>query len=164
MRDRGWIWAQVAVAGMLLVLSIVGILGVLVFDAAELVFSFAGAIQAFAVFPGLVLSLVLNALIMRAHRELGVSLAEKWLLGVEFALVAWLLVLHFWSYSGDALGLAGGHHPGDRDRHSRARAQLIPARRVDRAATAPAGLAGARGQHQRTGFGDRHRVLGVGAA
>jgi hypothetical protein len=106
MRDRGWIWAQVAVAGMLLVLSIVGILGVLVFDAAELVFSFAGAIQAFAVFPGLVLSLVLNALIMRAHRELGVSLAEKWLLGVEFALVAWLLVLHFWSYSGDALGLA----------------------------------------------------------
>lgn len=106
MRDRGWVWAQFAVAGALLVLSLVGILGVAVFDAAELAFSFAGAIHAFAVFPGLVLSLVVNALIMRAHRELGLSLTEKWLLGFEFALIAWLLVLHFWSHSGDALGLA----------------------------------------------------------
>ena len=106
MRDRGWVWVQFATAGALAVLSLVGILGVVVFDAAELVFSFAGAIHAFAVFPGLVLSLVVNALIMRAHRELGLSLAEKWLLGVEFALIAWLLVLHFWSHSGDGLGLA----------------------------------------------------------
>jgi hypothetical protein len=106
MRNRAWVWAQFAVAGVLLVLSLVGILGVVVFDAAELVFSFAGAIHAFAVFPGLVLSLVVNALIMRAHRELGLSLAEKWLLGVEFAFIAWLLVLHFWTQSGDALGLA----------------------------------------------------------
>lgn len=106
MRDRGWVWAQFAVAAGLLVLSLVGILGVAVFDAAELVFSFAGAIHAFAVFPGLVLSLAVNALIMRAHRELGLSPAEKWLLVAEFALIAWLLVLHFWSHSGDALGLA----------------------------------------------------------
>jgi ABC-type proline/glycine betaine transport system permease subunit len=106
MRDRGWGWAQFAVAGVLAALSLIGILGVVVFDAAELAFSFAGAIHAFAVFPGLVLSLVLNALLMRAHRELGLSLTEKWLLGVEFALIAWLLVLHFWSHSGDALGLA----------------------------------------------------------
>ncbi|MGB3910013.1 MAG: hypothetical protein WBL06_06040 [Pseudolysinimonas sp.] len=106
MRDRGWVWAQFAVAGVLAALSLVGILGVVVFDAAELAFSFAGAIHAFAVFPGLVVSLVVNALIMRAHRELGLSLTEKWLLGVEFAFVAWLLVLHFWSHSGDALGLA----------------------------------------------------------
>jgi ABC-type proline/glycine betaine transport system permease subunit len=106
MRDRGWVWAQFAVAGVLAALSLIGILGVVVFDAAELAFSFAGAIHAFAVFPGLVLSLVLNALLMRAHRELGLSLTEKWLLGVEFALIAWLLVLHFWSHSGDALGLA----------------------------------------------------------
>jgi hypothetical protein len=98
--------AQFVVAGVLLALSLVGILGVAVFDAAELAFSFAGAIHAFAVFPGLVLSLVLNALLMRAHRELGVSLTEKWLLGAEFALIAALLVLHFWSHSGDALGLA----------------------------------------------------------
>jgi hypothetical protein len=104
--DRGWVWAQFAVAAALLVLSLVGILGVVVFDAAELVFSFAGAIHAFAVFPGLVLSLVVNALIMRAHRDLGLSLAEKWLLGIEFVVIAWLLVLHFWSQSGDALGLA----------------------------------------------------------
>jgi hypothetical protein len=105
-RGRGWVWAQFVVAGGLLVLSLVGILGVAVFDAAELAFSFAGAIQAFAVFPGLILSLVVNGLLMRAHRELGVSLAEKWMLGVEFALIAGLLVLHFWSHSGDALGLA----------------------------------------------------------
>jgi ABC-type proline/glycine betaine transport system permease subunit len=106
MRDRAWVWAQFAVAGVLAALSLIGILGVVVFDAAELAFSFAGAIHAFAVFPGLVLSLVLNALLMRAHRELGLTLTEKWLLGVEFALIAWLLVLHFWSHSGDALGLA----------------------------------------------------------
>lgn len=106
MRDRGWIWAQFAVAAGLLVLSVIGILGVAVFDTAELAFSFAGAIHAFAVFPGLVLSLVVNALLMRAHRERGLSLAEKWMLGVEFALIATLLVLHFWSHSGDALGLA----------------------------------------------------------
>lgn len=105
-RDRGWVWAQFVVAAGLAVLSLIGILGVVVFDAAELAFSFAGAIHAFAVFPGLVLSLVVNGLLMRAHRELGLSLAEKWMLGVEFALVAWLLVLHFWSHSGDALGLA----------------------------------------------------------
>jgi ABC-type proline/glycine betaine transport system permease subunit len=106
MRDRAWVWAQFSFAGVLAALSLIGILGVVVFDAAELAFSFAGAIHAFAVFPGLVLSLVLNALLMRAHRELGLTLTEKWLLGVEFALIAWLLVLHFWSHSGDALGLA----------------------------------------------------------
>jgi hypothetical protein len=105
-RDRGWVWAQFAIAGALLVLSLIGILGVVVFDLAELVFSFAGAIHSFAVFPGLVLSLVVNAFLMRAHRELGLSLLEKWLLGVEFAMVAWLLVLHFWTQSGDALGFA----------------------------------------------------------
>ena len=106
MRDRGWILAQFVVAGVLLGLSLVGILGVAVFDAAELVFSFAGAIHAFAVFPGIVLSLVLNALLMRAHRERGLSLTEKWLLATEFLLIAVLLVLHFWSHSGDALGFA----------------------------------------------------------
>jgi hypothetical protein len=105
-RDRGWVVAQFVLAGGILVLSLVGILGVAVFDLAELVFSFAGAIHSFAVFPGLVLSLVVNGLLMRAHRELGLSLLEKWLLGVEFAIVAWLLVLHFWAQSGDALGFA----------------------------------------------------------
>jgi hypothetical protein len=105
-RGRGWVVAQFVVAAVLLGLSLVGILGVAVFDAAELVFSFAGAIQAFAVFPGLALSLTVNALLMRAHRELGLSLTETWLLAIEFALIAVLLVLHFVSQSGDALGLA----------------------------------------------------------
>ena len=106
MRGRGWVVAQFVVAAVLLALSVVGILGVTVLDAAELTFSFAGAIHALAVFPGLVLSLVVNALLMRVHRERGLSLTEKWLLGVEFALIAALLVLHFWTESGDALGLA----------------------------------------------------------
>jgi hypothetical protein len=105
MPGRGWIFAQFAVAAVLLVLSIVGIVGV-AFEMAELVFSFAGAIHAFAVFPGLALSLVVNALLMRGHRERGLSLTEKWMLAVEFALIAWLLVLHFWSHSGDALAFA----------------------------------------------------------
>lgn len=106
MPGRGWIVAQFAVAAVLLALSLLGILGVAVFDAAELAFSFAGAIHAFAVFPGLVLSLVVNALIMLRHGDRGLSLTEKWMLTAEFALVAWLLVLHFWPDSGDALALA----------------------------------------------------------
>src|SRR5690606_7047853 len=53
-----------------------------------------------------VLSLVVNALLMRRHGERGLSLTEKWMLAAEFALIAGLLVLHFWSHSGDALALA----------------------------------------------------------
>ena len=52
MRDRGWVWAQFAVAAGLLVLSLVGILGVAVFDAAELAFSFAGGFRRSRCFPG----------------------------------------------------------------------------------------------------------------
>jgi|GEM_PF-3554522 len=106
MNDRGWIRAQFGLAAVLFVLSVLGVLGVAVFDVAELAFSFAGAIHAFAVFPGLVLSLVVNALIMRAHRERGLSIAEKVLLGIEFALVAVLLVVHFWPDAGEGLSLA----------------------------------------------------------
>lgn len=103
MPDRGWIWAQFALAGVVLVLSLVGVIGLVVFDAAELTFSFHGAIQAFAVFPGTVLSLVVNALVMRRHREAGLSVAEKVLLGIQFAIIAGLLVLHFLT---EALGVA----------------------------------------------------------
>ena len=60
-----WIIAQLAVAAVLLALSLLGIIGIVVFNLPELAFSFAGGIQAFAVFPGLVLSLIVNALIMR---------------------------------------------------------------------------------------------------
>jgi len=105
--DRGWIVAQFAVAAVLLVLSALGVIGSLAFDAVELTFTFEGAIQAFGIFPGLVISLVLNALIMRSHREAGLSTAEKVLLGIEFALVAVLLVCHFWEGPGGELfGLA----------------------------------------------------------
>ena len=102
-----WIIAQLAVAAVLLVISLIGIIGAVGFDKAELVFSFAGAIQAFAIFPGLVVSLVVNALVMRAHRAVGLSRTEKVLLIVEFVLIAALLLFHFYTDdAGTTLGLA----------------------------------------------------------
>ena len=83
-----WIIAQLAVAAVVLAISLLGILGTALFDLPELAFSFAGGIQAFAVFPGLVLSLIVNALIMRSHRVVGVSTTEKVLLIVEGVLIA----------------------------------------------------------------------------
>jgi hypothetical protein len=107
MRDRGWIIAQFAVAAVLLVISLVGVIGLVAFDMAELSFSFAGGIQAFAIFPGLVLSLTVNALVMRAHRAVGLNLAEKILLIIEGALIAALLVFHFYTDpAGATFGLA----------------------------------------------------------
>jgi hypothetical protein len=103
MRDSAWPWAQIAVAAILLALAVLGIVGVLLFDATELTFSFGGAIQAFFIFPGLVLSLVVNALVMRRHGDDGLSAAEKVLLVVEFALIAALIGLHFWN---DGFGYA----------------------------------------------------------
>ena len=101
MRDQRWVWAQLFVAGGLLVLSLVGIIGTVLFDAAELTFSFGGAIQAFAVFPGTVISLVVNALIMRSHRDAGLSGTEKVLLAIQFCVIFGLVVMHFVN---DALG------------------------------------------------------------
>jgi hypothetical protein len=107
MRDRTWIIAQFAVAGLLLAISLLGIIGLVAFDMAELSFSFAGGIQAFAVFPGLVLSLTVNALIMRTHRAVGLSTAEKVLLIIEGALIAALLLFHFYTDpAGTTFGLA----------------------------------------------------------
>lgn len=100
-----WILAQLAVAAVLLVLSVIGIVGVLVFDAAELVFSFAGGFQSLGVFPGLVVSLVVNALLLRRPQPLGV--AVRVLLGIEFALIASLVVYHFYTDpAGTTFGLA----------------------------------------------------------
>ncbi len=102
-----WVIAQLAIAAVLLVISLIGILGVAVFDAAELAFSPQGAIQAFAVFPGLILSLIVNAMIMRAHREQGLNRTEKILLGVEFGVIAALLIFHFYiDPAGNTFGLA----------------------------------------------------------
>jgi hypothetical protein len=107
MRDRAWIIAQFAVAGLLLAISLLGIIGLVAFDMAELSFSFAGGIQAFAVFPGLVLSLTVNALLMRTHRAVGLNTAEKVLLIIEGALIAALLLFHFYTDpAGTTFGLA----------------------------------------------------------
>ncbi|HTL42237.1 MAG TPA: hypothetical protein VL294_12270 [Pseudolysinimonas sp.] len=100
-----WILAQLAVAAVLLIVSLIGIIGTVGFDAAELVFSFAGGIQAFGVFPGLVISLVVNALLLRRPQPLGV--AVRVLLGIEFALIASLVVYHFYTDpAGTTFGLA----------------------------------------------------------
>ena len=102
-----WIIAQLAVAAVLLAISLVGIIGTVVFNLPEFAFSFAGGIQAFAVFPGLVLSLIVNALIMRAHRDIGVNTLEKVLLIVEGVLIAALLVFHFYTdEAGNTFGFA----------------------------------------------------------
>jgi hypothetical protein len=102
-----WIIAQLAVAAVVLAISLLGIFGTVLFDLPELAFSIAGGIQAFAVFPGLVLSLVVNAFIMRSHRSVGVSTTEKVLLIVEGVLVAALLVFHFYTDpAGNTFGLA----------------------------------------------------------
>ncbi len=107
MPDRAWIIAQFAVAGLLLAISLLGIIGLAAFDMAELSFSFAGGIQAFAIFPGLVLSLCVNAAIMRSHRAVGLSSAEKALLIIEGVLIAALLVFHFYTDpAGTTFGLA----------------------------------------------------------
>lgn len=90
-----WIIAQLAVAALLLAISLVGIIGTFVFNLPELAFSFQGGIQAFAVFPGLVLSLIVNALIMRTHREIGLNTVEKVLLIIEGVVIVALLVFHF---------------------------------------------------------------------
>jgi hypothetical protein len=102
-----WILAQLAVAAALLVIALLGILGTSAFDLPELTFTFQGAIQSFFIFPGLVISLVANALIMRGHRSVGVSTTEKVLLIVEGVLIALLLVFHFWQdEAGNNFGFA----------------------------------------------------------
>ncbi len=102
-----WIIAQLAAAAVLLVIALIGIVGDLALGQPELTFSFAGAIQAFFVFPGLVISLVVNALIMRLHREIGVSRVEKVLLIIEGVLIALLLLFHFYTDpAGDTFGFA----------------------------------------------------------
>lgn len=102
-----WIIAQLAVAAVLLVLALTGILGTVVFNLPELAFSFQGGIQAFFVFPGLVISLVVNALIMRLHREIGVATVEKVLLIIEGVLIASLIVFHFYTdEAGNTFGFA----------------------------------------------------------
>ena len=100
-----WIIAQLAVAAVLLVISLIGVIGWLGFDAAELTFTFQGWIQAIAIFPGLVLSLIVNALLMRAHRERGLRTTERALLIIEFVMIAALVVFHF---SDDDRGMSFG--------------------------------------------------------
>ena len=99
MLKRPWTLAQFAVAGLLLVLSLIGVIGTLAFDNADLTFTFAGAIQAFGVFPGLILSLVLNGMLMGLKRAPAPNLGQRVFLIIEFALIALLLVFHFFQDS-----------------------------------------------------------------
>ena len=100
-----WIIAQFAVAAVLLVLAAIGIVGQNAFGVPEAVFSLSGEIQSYAIFPGLVVSLVVNALVMR--RPLPPNTALKILLGIEFVLIASLILYHFWTdEAGNTFGLA----------------------------------------------------------
>ena len=89
-----WIIAQLAVAAVLAVLTAIGLIGILAIERPELAFSFAGGVQVFGIFPGLVISLVLNAFLMRRP---GSSRALKIMLGIEFGLIALLLLFHFYT-------------------------------------------------------------------
>lgn len=91
-----WIIAQLAVAALLLVITLLGFFGTELFGNPPIGGSFAASIQTFAVFPGLVLSLVANALIMRTHRDIGVNTLQRVLLLVEGVLILALIVFHFY--------------------------------------------------------------------
>jgi hypothetical protein len=105
--NHPWSLVQYGIAAVLLAISLIGVIGTLAFDAAELTFSFAGAIQAFAIFPGLVLSLTLNASLMRMRRAPAPGTAQRVMLVIEFVLIAALLVFHFYTDpAGTTLGLA----------------------------------------------------------
>lgn len=95
MLKRPWSFAQFAIAAVLLVISLIGVIGTLVFDDGSWTFTFAGAIQSFAVFPGLIISLVLNGTLMGLKRAPAPNLAQRILLILEFAGVALLLLFHF---------------------------------------------------------------------
>lgn len=95
MLKRPWSLAQFAIAAVLLVISLIGVIGTLVFDDGSWTFTFAGAIQSFAVFPGLIISLVLNGALMGLRRAPAPNLAQRILLILEFAGVALLLLFHF---------------------------------------------------------------------
>ena len=99
MLKRPWTIAQFAIAAVLLVLSLIGVIGTLAFDNADLTFTFAGAIQSFGVFPGLILSLGLNGMLMGLNRAPAPNLGQRVFLIIEFALIALLLVFHFFQDS-----------------------------------------------------------------
>ena len=95
MLKRPWSLSQFAIAAVLLVISLIGVIGTLVFDDGSWTFTFAGAIQSFAVCPGLIISLVLNGTLMGLRRAPAPNLAQRILLILEFVGVALLLLFHF---------------------------------------------------------------------
>ena len=103
-----WVIAQLAVAVVVLAISVVGFIGLPALGLPLTLFSDAGGIQAVTVFPGLVLSLVVNALLMGLGRALPApNTAQKVLLIVEFVLVAALLLFQFYTDpAGNTLGFA----------------------------------------------------------
>lgn len=93
MPDRSWVIAQFAVAGLLLALTVAGLVALAV-EFEPVSGSLTGILQSLAIFPGTVLSLVANGLIMRSHRDAGLSEGERGLLAFEFVLIGVLIVLH----------------------------------------------------------------------
>jgi hypothetical protein len=102
-----WIIAQLAIAVVLLGISLIGFIGLSTLGLPLNLFSDVGGIQAVTVIPGLVLSLVVNALLMGLGRAPVPNLAQRVLLIIEFVLIAALLLFQFVTDpEGNFLGVA----------------------------------------------------------
>ncbi len=90
----GWYWSQLIAAGVVLLIVITG----LVFSSTDLVDEgvvpgvFLMLVLTFAVFPGLLVSLLVNQLILSRRRVQALTRGEKIVLGIEYGLTAVLLL------------------------------------------------------------------------
>lgn len=89
-----WYWSQPMVAAALALVSIYTVVCLFLFDAAGLP-SFQFMINGTFVFPGLVLSFGVNQLLLARRAPRSVTRLERWLLGVEYALIAVLILTSF---------------------------------------------------------------------
>ncbi len=89
-----WYWSQPAVAIVLALLSGYTLVRLFLFEA-EGIPSFQFMINGTFVFPGIVLSLGVNQLLLARRVPRSVTLPERWLLGFEYGLIAVLIVTSF---------------------------------------------------------------------
>jgi hypothetical protein len=94
--SRIWFWLQIAVA---LAVIAAGVVGYQLADWAAYLSTVGYGtvlVNAWFFFPGLALSLVVNAFVMRAHGPAGLSGTEKVLLVFEVIFIAALVASQFW--------------------------------------------------------------------
>src|SRR4051794_32257222 len=105
MFSRPWSLAQYAVALVVAVIGVVSLIGTFTLNNVQYSPELATGIETFVVFPALVVSLVLNATLMRVSRAPAPNVLQIVLLIVEFLLIAVMLVLHVQN-GGDAIGIS----------------------------------------------------------